>query len=35
MQEPRKQARRCFDIIRTLPGLLYQEWRVKMNGKNN
>lgn len=34
-QEPRKQARRCFDIIRTLPGLLYQEWRVKMNGKNN
>lgn len=27
-QEPKKQFHRCFDIIRTLPGLLYQEWKV-------
>lgn len=26
-QEPKKQSKRCFDIIRTLPGLLYDEWR--------
>lgn len=26
-QEPKKQFRRCFDIVRTLPGLLFQEWR--------
>lgn len=28
-QEPRKQFRRCFHIVRTLPGLLYHEWRNK------
>lgn len=28
-KEPRKQFRRCFDIVRTLPGLLYGEWRRK------
>lgn len=28
-QEPGKQARRCFHIVRTLPGLLYSEWRRK------
>ncbi|MDE7473891.1 MAG: WecB/TagA/CpsF family glycosyltransferase [Muribaculaceae bacterium] len=27
-QEPKKQFRRCFDIIRTLPVILYREWRV-------
>lgn len=27
-QEPRKQFRRCFDIVRTLPWLLYSEWKV-------
>ncbi len=27
--EPRKQFRRCFHIVRTLPGLLYHEWRNK------
>lgn len=26
-QEPRKQSKRCFHIIRTLPMLLYKEWR--------
>lgn len=30
--EPRKQFSRCFDIVRTLPGLLYGEWqRKKLN----
>ena len=28
-KEPRKQFSRCFDIVRTLPGLLYGEWRRK------
>lgn len=28
MKEPRKQCRRCFHILRTLPVLLYQEWMV-------
>lgn len=32
-QEPKKQFKRCFHIIRTLPGLLYNEWRQK--NKNN
>lgn len=27
--EPRKQFGRCFDIVRTLPGLLYGEWQRK------
>lgn len=27
--EPRKQFRRCFNIVRTLPGLLYKEWKSK------
>lgn len=32
-QEPRKQFRRCFNILRTLPMLLYREWRAcKKNG---
>lgn len=26
-KEPKKQIPRCFDIVRTLPGLLYSEWR--------
>lgn len=26
-QEPVKQSKRCFNIMRTLPGLLYQEWK--------
>lgn len=26
---PGKQIRRCFHIVRTLPGLLYKEWRRK------
>lgn len=26
-KEPNKQFRRCFHIIRTLPGLLFTEWR--------
>lgn len=29
MKEPRKQAGRCYHIVRTLPGLLYREWRKK------
>lgn len=28
-QEPKKQVKRCFHIVRTLPGLLYNEWRQK------
>ena len=28
-QEPNKQFRRCYHIVRTLPGLLYHEWRRK------
>ena len=28
VQEPQKQFKRCFDIVRTLPALLYQEWQV-------
>lgn len=27
-KEPNKQFRRCFHIVRTLPELLYSEWRV-------
>ena len=32
-QEPKKQSKRCFDIVRTLPGLLYSEWRRSKTGK--
>lgn len=32
-KEPKKQIRRCYDIIRTLPGLLYQESRRKRLSK--
>lgn len=28
-QEPRKQFKRCLNIVRTLPGILYHEWRYK------
>ena len=28
-QEPKKQFKRCFHIVRTLPWLLYDEWRTK------
>lgn len=28
-KEPSKQIRRCFHIVRTLPGLLFGEWRHK------
>lgn len=31
-QEPVKQSKRCFDIVRTLPGLLYSEWRRSKKG---
>lgn len=27
IKEPKKQSGRCFNIVRSLPGLLYQEWR--------
>lgn len=27
-QEPTKQFKRCFHIVRTLPGLLYKEWQI-------
>lgn len=27
VKEPKKQFRRCFHIVRTLPGLLYREWK--------
>lgn len=30
-QEPKKQFGRCFNIIRTLPGLLFREWRESKN----
>lgn len=33
-KEPRKQFKRCFDIVRTLPGLLYGEWRRKTKNNN-
>ena len=26
-QEPKKQFNRCYHIVKTLPGLLYSEWR--------
>ena len=29
LKTPRKQFRRCFHIVRTLPRLLYEEWRRK------
>lgn len=29
LKEPKKQTRRCFHIVRTLPGLLAREWRNK------
>lgn len=29
--EPKKQSKRCYDIIRTLPGLLYDEWKRSKN----
>ena len=28
-KDPGKQLRRCYHIIRTLPGLLYNEWKVR------
>lgn len=28
-QEPKKQFKRCFNIVRTLPKLLYTEWKSK------
>lgn len=31
-KDPGKQLRRCFHIVRTLPGLLYGEWRTKQRG---
>ena len=34
VQEPRKQLRRCFDILRTLPLLLYREWRASKRQHN-
>lgn len=34
-RDPGKQLRRCFHIIRTLPGLLYHEWRIKKSGSRN
>ena len=32
-KEPRKQVGRCWDIVRTLPGLLYGEWQRAKRGK--
>lgn len=32
-QEPSKQFKRCFHIVRTLPGLLYGEWRRSKKNK--
>lgn len=32
-KEPQKQFGRCFDIVRTLPGLLYGEWCTKRRNK--
>lgn len=28
-KEPKKQLQRCFHIVRTLPGLLFSEWKTK------
>lgn len=33
-QEPRKQFQRCFDIVRTLPALLYGEWHRKQQNNH-
>lgn len=33
-QEPRKQVKRCFHIVRTLPGLLFLEWRKRNKHKS-
>lgn len=35
IQEPRKQMNRCYQIIRTLPGLLIREWRNRRNEDRN
>lgn len=32
-KEPKKQFRRCVNIVRTLPGILCREWKVKHNSK--
>lgn len=32
-KEPKKQLRRCFDIARNLPTLLYSEWRTKQKNE--
>lgn len=32
--EPKKQLKRCAGIVRTLPGLLYGEWRRKRGQRN-
>lgn len=34
-QEPKKQFRRCFHIVRTLPALLYGEWSRKQSQKQH
>lgn len=31
--EPKKQIRRCYRIVTTLPGLLYTEWKRKRKGE--
>lgn len=31
--EPKKQMRRCYRIVTTLPGLLYTEWKRKRKGE--
>ena len=33
-KDPGKQLRRCYHIVRTLPGLLYHEWKIKKRGLN-
>lgn len=33
-KDPGKQLRRCFHIVRTLPGLLYNEWKAKRRAKS-
>lgn len=33
-KDPGKQLRRCFHIVRTLPGLLYNEWKAKRRAES-
>lgn len=35
LKEPQKQAKRCYHIIKSLPTLLYKEWKVKYQRQVN